>query len=220
MLKDLAQESDLTIKLPVQETFQETIQGEGYWAGTVVDFIRLYGCPVNCYFCDQEYADGGQHLPKTLISISDLIKELRSPRVVISGGEPTIHKHLPNLIKALLNNGKEVSLETAGTHWHNFDSLGLSKLWVTLSPKEHLNQNAKVDKHYWNRANEVKIVISKGDELNYYNRGDLLKKPWNYIYLQPEWEQREITIPKTLELLRQYPTAKLSLQTHKYIGIL
>lgn len=41
--------------IPVHETFQETIQGEGYWSGTPCDFIRLSGCPVGCWFCDTGY---------------------------------------------------------------------------------------------------------------------------------------------------------------------
>lgn len=198
----------------VQETFQQTIQGEGYWAGNVVDFIRLYGCPVQCAWCDQEYADGGKHLPRSRFSIPDLIAELKSPRVVISGGEPTIHQDLLELVNATALTKRRVSIETAGIKWHDFDS----DTWITLSPKEHLVSTAVVNQHYWNRANEVKIVISKGDELDYY-RGNLLEKPWKHIYLQPEWSQQEVTIPITLELLRQYPTAKLSLQTHKYLGI-
>lgn len=198
----------------VQETFQQTIQGEGYWAGSVVDFIRLYGCPVQCAWCDQEYADGGKHLPRSRFDISELIAELKSPRVVISGGEPTIHQDLLELVTAIASAKRRVSIETAGIKWHDFDS----DTWITLSPKEHLVSTAVVNQHYWNRANEVKIVISKGDELDYY-RGNLLEKPWKHIYLQPEWSQKEVTIPITLELLRQYPTAKLSLQTHKYLGI-
>ena len=216
MFKELAEKTE--IKLPIQETFQSTIQGEGYWSGQLVDFIRLHGCPVQCYWCDQEYGDGGKHLPRSLISIPDLISELRSPRVVISGGEPTIHKDLVELVKAIKATKRKVSIETAGIKWHDYPS----NTWITLSPKEHLNPQAPVNDHYWNRANEVKIVVSNGTELDFYleNRGHLLEKPWKHIYFQPEWEQKEVTIPLTLELLKQYPTARLSLQTHKYIGVL
>lgn len=200
--------------ISVQETFQQTIQGEGYWSGAVVDFIRLHGCPVQCPWCDQEYAAGGKHLNRSCITIVDLVSELKSPRVVISGGEPTIHQNLLQLISAIADTRKKISIETAGIKWHNFNS----ETWVTLSPKEHLIPTAVVDHHYWHRANEVKIVIAKGNELDYY-RGNLLEKPCQHIYLQPEWSQREATIPITLELLKQYPIAKLSLQTHKYIGV-
>ena len=35
---------DFNLTIPVHETFQETIQGEGYWSGTPCDFIKLQGC--------------------------------------------------------------------------------------------------------------------------------------------------------------------------------
>jgi 7-carboxy-7-deazaguanine synthase len=34
--------------IPVHETFGPTIQGEGFWTGALVDFVRLAGCPVGC----------------------------------------------------------------------------------------------------------------------------------------------------------------------------
>lgn len=204
------------IAFPVQETFQQTIQGEGYWNGVLVDFIRLYGCPVNCSWCDQEYGDGGKHLPRSRRSISEMMAELKSPRVVISGGEPTIHNNLLTLIAVIEASDRQVSIETAGVKWHSYSS----ETWITLSPKEHINPQAKVKQNYWRRANEVKIVVTDGSEYDYYNRGNLLQKPWKHIYLQPNWENQEVTIPLTLELLRKHPTVRLSLQTHKYIGVL
>ena len=38
-----------------QETFQDTIQGEGAQAGRPCDFVRLYGCPGGWFFCDTGY---------------------------------------------------------------------------------------------------------------------------------------------------------------------
>ena len=108
-----------SVTLAVQETFQETIQGEGRWFGAIVDFIRLYGCPVGCFWCDQDYAEGGKHLPYTHREIRDLVSELKSPRCVISGGEPFTHKYLPELCRAILDSGKQVSIETSGAFWKN-----------------------------------------------------------------------------------------------------
>ena len=64
----------LEIKLPIHETFQSTVQGEGYWTGCLVDFIRLYGCPVGCPWCDTGYADPRANLPSNQSSI--LLPEL------------------------------------------------------------------------------------------------------------------------------------------------
>lgn len=48
--------SKVSQKVLIHETFQNTIQGEGYWTGALVDFIRFYGCPVGCPWCDTGYA--------------------------------------------------------------------------------------------------------------------------------------------------------------------
>jgi organic radical activating enzyme len=204
----------LEIKLPIHETFQSTIQGEGYWTGILVDFIRLAGCPVGCSWCDTGYGNGGKNLPNELHAIAALLRELKSPRVVISGGEPFIHKNLPDLVKALLEEGKEVSIETSGSHWQKVSA----QAWITLSPKEHINPKYPVQEEFWTRANEIKLVISTGEELDFY--GEKLAKFGDIpIYLQPEWNVYQEIIPVILELLKKHPSYRLSLQTHKFIGM-
>jgi organic radical activating enzyme len=204
----------LALKLPIHETFQSTVQGEGYWTGTLVDFIRLAGCPVRCPWCDTGYADGGKDLPHSPRSIADLLTELKSPRVVISGGEPFIHKNLPKLVQALLEVGKQVNIETSGTYWQEVSE----QAWITLSPKQHVSPNYPLQEQFWARANELKLVISTGQELDFYKE-QLSSGFKGYVYLQPEWNERSRTLPMILELLKQNPTYRLSLQTNKYIGV-
>ncbi|NMG08308.1 radical SAM protein [Brasilonema sp. UFV-L1] len=200
--------------IPIHETFQETIQGEGYWSGTPVDFIRLAGCPIGCSWCDTGYGDGGKGLPRIERSFEDLISELKSPRVVISGGEPFIHASLPDLVKSVNSTGRQVSIETSGAFWQDIPP----SAWVTLSPKEHMNPRYPVHPKILKRANEVKIVIADGKELEFYKES-LLNGP-SLVFLQPEWSEREKTLPIALKLLKQYPTYRLSVQLHKMIGVL
>ncbi|CBN59091.1 MULTISPECIES: 7-carboxy-7-deazaguanine synthase QueE [Kamptonema] len=207
-------ESNLHIKLPIHETFQSTVQGEGYWSGTLVDFIRLAGCPVHCPWCDTGYSEGGKDLPNVQRSIVELLTELKSPRVVISGGEPFIHKNLPLLVESLLEVGKQVSIETSGSHWQEV----AGETWITLSPKEHVNPKYPVQEKFWSRANEIKLVISTGEEVNFYRDG-LVSNPNIPVFLQPEWSDRFRAIPIILQLLQQNPGYRLSLQTHKLIGV-
>jgi organic radical activating enzyme len=70
----------------------------------------------------------------------------------------------------------------------------------------------------WERANELKIVISSGHELNFYQE-QLAQNGHIPIYLQPEWYELERTLPLTLDLLRQSPGYRLSVQIHKYIQV-
>lgn len=204
----------------IHETFQETVQGEGYWAGALVDFIRLWGCPVGCPWCDTGYSpsnEGGKHIPREVKSWPELQQELRSPRVVISGGEPFMCRELPWLINAIQFSGREVSVETSGAKWQFISG----RAWVTLSPKQHVSSNYPVEPLFWGRANEVKLVVADGSEIEFYR--DQLEQyqqsGHGHIFFQPEWNARERTIPLCLEALRQFPGARLSLQTHKLIGV-
>ncbi len=203
------------LQVPIHETFQSTVQGEGFWIGTLVDFIRLSGCPVRCSWCDTGYSDGGINAPRDLKSFTELFKELQSPRVVISGGEPFIHKQLPQLVQALLDRGRQVNIETSGAFWQEIPS----SAWITLSPKHHLNPSYPVKELFWQRADEIKFIISTGQELEFY-KDYLLTVPQDCpIFLQPEWHVRDRAVPIILELLQQNPNYRLSIQTHKYIGV-
>lgn len=201
-------------RLKIHETFQSTIQGEGFHAGLMVDFIRLWGCNVGCAWCDTGYADGGSGIGFTERTIDSLISELKSEAVVISGGEPFLNPSLSSLCLAVLDSGRSCHVETSGTFWREIDD----RVWVTLSPK-NLVSAKKTDSRFYDRANEIKIVVSDGTEYDYYNdetRGNLEEKP---CYLQPEWERRTETLPLCLQQIKANPTARLSVQMHKLIGV-
>ncbi|MCL2925229.1 MAG: 7-carboxy-7-deazaguanine synthase QueE [Trichodesmium sp. MAG_R04] len=200
--------------IPIHETFQKTIQGEGYWAGAPVDFIRLAGCPVGCHYCDTGYANGGISLPRQLKTFDELINELFSSRVVISGGEPFIHKQLPALVNRIEATGRQVSIETSGCYWQNISP----KTWVTLSPKQHISPKYPILELMWTRASEVKLVIETGQELEFYSK-ILLGNNRIPVFLQPEWYSRHFTLPLVLELLQENPNYRLSVQLHKYLGL-
>jgi 7-carboxy-7-deazaguanine synthase len=134
--------------------------------------------------------------------------------VVISGGEPFIQKHLPELVQVLLAAGKQVSIETSGSFWQEISP----EAWITLSPKEHINPRYPVQKQFWYRANEVKIVIENGTELDFYQEY-LSAQPHLYVSLQPEWNSSAKALSLILKMLQEKPEYRLSLQTHKYIGV-
>jgi len=147
-------------------------------------------------------------------SIAQLLAQLQSPRVVITGGEPFIHRDLPELVEALLAADKQVSIETSGACWQDVSP----QAWITLSPKEHVNPKYPVQELFWTRANEIKLVISTGEEVEFYHKhlAGNVKIP---VFLQPEWNSKDSALPIILELLKQNPSYRLSLQTHKFIGV-
>ncbi|MCU0537558.1 MAG: 7-carboxy-7-deazaguanine synthase QueE [Hydrococcus sp. Prado102] len=211
----LTEEMQSTDRYVVQEIFN-SVQGEGELAGKWSSFIRLYGCPLSCPFCDTGY---GGIVPQNKIvcnrlTFPEILEQLRSDWVVITGGEPFIHRHkLQSLIYELYKNNKQVQIETSGAFWVELPK----DVWVTLSPKEHCTKYVVVP-DMWERASEIKLVISSGLELDFYR--SYLQSATVPIYLQPEWYGMPETLKITLECLQQFPTAKLSIQMHKYLGLL
>lgn len=92
-----------------------SIQGESSTAGKPCIFVRLWGCPVGCVFCDQPQTVKG----KKRISIENLVAKVHKYKdikeVCITGGEPLIQSDdiLP-LTWELMHDGYDVSIETSG----------------------------------------------------------------------------------------------------------
>ena len=201
----------------IHETFQNTVQGEGYYAGTPADFIRLYGCPVGCFFCDTGYAspDGDYYkkkLPREKRTIQELINELQSPLVVLTGGEPMIHKNLSVLVEAIHKTGRIVSIECSGSYWVDVPDY----TYITLSPKEHISPKYPVLPIFWERANEYKLVVYDKSEFEYYK--DRVKNFKGLKYLSQEHES-ETSNQYAIDLLMQNKDYKISIQTHKYLKL-
>jgi 7-carboxy-7-deazaguanine synthase len=98
--------------LRVTEIFH-SVQGESTWAGLPCTFIRLTGCPLRCVWCDTEYAfHGGERM--SLDAIIDRVREIGTPLVEITGGEPLIHRNAFVLARRLLDLGYTVLVETSG----------------------------------------------------------------------------------------------------------
>lgn len=201
----------MTVK--VHELFGPTIQGEGAWAGVLVDFVRLFGCPVGCPWCDTGYADGGHGIEFQSIPIADIVERCQSSHVVISGGEPFINPHLPNLSRALHEAGHLIHIETSGAYWQDLSV----PAWITLSPKEHLRPQFPVTPQAWAKADEVKIVIETGQEIEFYQ--DRLTRFDGPVYIQPEWNSKDKAVPTILSLLTEHPEWRMSTQLHKFIGV-
>lgn len=92
-----------------------SIDGEGCRTGLPVVFIRLYGCNLNCSYCDTRYSCEQQEYKE--MSLYDILVEVLSygvPRVTLTGGEPLIHPGVKDLIVSLVANDIEVNIETNG----------------------------------------------------------------------------------------------------------
>lgn len=171
--------------LPIHEQFY-TFQGEGVHAGRSAYFIRTFGCPVHCPWCDSAGTWHPDYIPNKIQrfeehALADEVAKTKAEFVVITGGEPTIHD-LTQLSDVLHQIGRPVHLETSGA----FPIKGTID-WITLSPKRWkppLAENVQ-------RAHEFKIIVDTPAALDEYSRmlADLRAKPETPIWLHPEWSQ-------------------------------
>jgi 7-carboxy-7-deazaguanine synthase len=98
--------------LKVSEIFG-SIQGESSWAGLPCAFVRLAGCPLDCRWCDTDYAKtGGQDM--SITAVLDQVAALGHNLVEITGGEPLYQAGAPDLISTLCQSGYSVLVETNG----------------------------------------------------------------------------------------------------------
>lgn len=193
---------------PIVETFH-SVQGEGAWTGTSAFFIRLALCDVGCWFCDTKESWSAKRHPQR--SIAQLVQSAiaaNSAIVVITGGEPLMHD-LTELTQALHQAKQRLHLETSGAHplSGEFD-------WVTLSPKQSKPPHESVYAH----ADELKIVISQAKDFEWAERESEKVSDRVIRYLQPEWSHKE-SLNLIFEYVKQHPEWRISLQTHKLLGV-
>ena len=221
-------------RLKINEMF-ETIQGEGVKTGVPSVFVRLQGCPVGCPWCDTKHTwtldeafltTSDEVLSKTQeseawFSIEDealltLFKEngYQAKHIVITGGEPCMYDLRP-LTALLHDKGYTTQIETSGT----FEVLCDERTYVTVSPKINMKGGYKVLVSALERANEIKHPIAMQKHIDELDAllANVSTLEGKQVCLQPISQQKRAT-----ELAVQTCIARnwrLSLQTHKYIGI-
>jgi 7-carboxy-7-deazaguanine synthase len=206
----------------IKEIFY-TLQGEGTHTGRPAVFCRFAGCNLwtgrerdranaICSFCDTDFfgvgPDGGKF--RTADELADAIARCwpsvngHGKRfVVCTGGEPLLQLD-EAAVAALHARGFEVAIETNGTLE---PPSGLD--WICVSPKAGSQTILR-------RGNELKLVYPQpGTQPETFEADD-----FDHFYLQP---MDGPLVGRNTELALEYclahPQWKLSLQTHKFVGI-
>lgn len=215
----------------VNEIF-ETIQGEATYTGTPAVFVRLQGCPVGCPWCDTKHTwevEPEKEVPATILflkeedaptfsrfSVADLIEcldQFQARHVVITGGEPCLY-NLEAHTKAICDSGRTCQIETSGTFPIRCDD----RCFVTLSPKLDMPGNLEVLDEAYQRANEVKYPLGKESDIQKIAERVIVKmRPDCVLWVQPLSQS-----PKATSLCVKSATEqgwKVSIQTHKFIGV-
>jgi 7-carboxy-7-deazaguanine synthase (Cx14CxxC type) len=206
----------------VKEVFF-TLQGEGFNTGTPAVFCRFAGCNLwtgheehraiaVCQFCDTDFVgtDGvGGGRFRTADELAAAVAgawaaESSAERfVVCTGGEPLLQLDRA-AIDALHHEGFRVAIETNGTVAAP-DGID----WICVSPKAG-----------------SQLVLTAGDELKlvYPQAGldpaDVVDLEFQHRFLQPmDGPNREANTARAVRYCLEHPRWRLSLQTHKYLGI-
>lgn len=206
------------MKYPVVEKFK-AVQGEGLYAGVPMAFIRLKGCSVGktiCHGCDTDFdkllpwMGGGEFEPSEL---RDWIGTYT--HICLTGGEPLNHDLGPLLDELKWYN---IHIETSGTVELPDWSTPYFSPFICVSPKPGYLP------HVVEKANEIKVIVgglgngegwpTLEDALAWSNKG-------KDVFLQPRNKKNEpdrLTLAHALELVKQYPQLRLSVQLHKFLG--
>ncbi len=199
-----------------------TLQGEGAWTGRPAVFCRFAGCNLwtgreqdrhkaICRFCDTDFVGtdgplGGKYTAEALAQqVASLWPEgdTGRPYVVCTGGEPLLQLDEP-LIEAFHDAGFEVAVETNGTR---AAPPGID--WICVSPKAG-----------------APLVQTSGHELKlvYRQEGALPEQfahlDFQHFFLQPmDGPEREHHTRQAIAYCLAHPQWRLSIQTHKWLGI-
>lgn len=225
------------MQYPVNEIFQ-TIQGEGAFTGVPSIFIRLQGCPVGCAWCDTKHtwtlddafqlkpeqttelvektADDEKWSQLSALALIEIIKQkgYTATHIVITGGEPCLYD-LTALTDELHNQGFKTQIETSGT----FEVKTNDNTFVTVSPKVAMKGGYEVLESALLRADEIKHPVATQNHIDDLD-GLLAGLPAEYqqrVCLQPiSQKQRATELATKVCIERNW---RLSIQTHKYLGI-
>lgn len=206
-----------------------TLQGEGAQSGRAAVFCRFTGCNLwsgqekdranaKCYFCDTDFItpdpSGGRF--ESSDALSGEIEKIWTARVtekhdvkrfvVFTGGEPLLQLDSA-LLKSVKQNGFQIAVETNGTI---VAPEGID--WLTVSPKPN-----------------SELLQITGDELKLVYPHEVIPEqvahlPFTHFFLSPlaverDPEQTQRNIEQTVAYCETHPQWRLSLQSHKFIGI-
>jgi organic radical activating enzyme len=190
----------------VNEIFY-SLQGEGFWTGTPMVFVRLSGCNLQCPFCDTD------HFAYTEMSASQIVSEVRScsdtcTRICLTGGEPCLQAD-DALLEAFHAAGYTVHMETNGTR-----PVPSGVDWVTVSPKNQVTGLQGNGTVVLKKADELKLVLAPG-----VDPSEWASFPATWHFLQPCDSAGHMNTEETITYIQSHPIWRLSLQTHKLLNI-
>ena len=186
-----------------------SLQGEGVRAGTANVFVRFAACNLTCkmethgFDCDTEFSNGR---PFALGELLTETAKIGGPcrNVILTGGEPLLQVD-EDLLRQLRMLGWYIAVETNGSK-----PVPPGIDWVTCSPK----------------VAEHAVQVERADEVKYVRHpGQALPKPYctaTYYLLSPAFTTDGVdraALAWVIQLCKEHPTWRLSMQQHKLWGV-
>lgn len=211
-----------------------TIQGEGPFSGEAATFIRLYGCNLQCPWCDTDYTSKAElcsplALADEVLNNYQMPRKVPNPLVVITGGEP-FRQNITPIVKLLAGMDFRVQIESNGTLYPGDDFPWSNRLvTVVVSPK-----TGKIHPTTARKAHVYKYVLSwdavASDGLpetalsHTLGRHDRVARPpadWEGpIFLNPMDAQDEITNMENMKAVVRsvmtFQRFRMGIQLHKH----
>ncbi len=160
-------------KLRITEIFL-SLQGESRSVGWPTVFVRLTGCPLRCVYCDTTYAfSGGES--RTIDDILEQVRSYQTRHVCVTGGEPLAQPGCTTLLRALVKQGHEVSLETSGALDISAVDRRVTKVIDLKTPSSgEMGRNLYANIDHLLPTDQIKFVIM--NELDYQWAMGMLEK--------------------------------------------
>lgn len=202
--------ADLQTVYNIVEIFH-SVQGEGYRSGIPHVFIRFGKCNLRCEWCDTNFDEYDE---QTVATILQQVAQYPCKNIIFTGGEPMLNDLWP-LARPLKQQGYHLSVESNGTVAIPEGLLD----WICISPKDQMYPQVSVKQR---SGDELKCVYV-GQSLSLY---DDLKEGFNHLFLQPCYDETDTveengrSFALTESVVKEHPDWRLSLQTHKWMGIL
>lgn len=206
--------------MKINEIFY-SISGESIQSGFPAIFIRTYGCPLRCSYCDTSYSYEGSDY--TEMSVMEIVKEVEQytcRRIILTGGEPLIQPDVHDLILQLLINGYTIEIETSGcvdiTPYRNLYDVIVTMDWKGPSSKMH-DKMVYENLHKLRDCDVLKFVVGSIEDLEEMKTILHLDKPSCHIFVSPVLGSIQLQDIVNYILENNIQNVRFQLQIHKYI---
>ena len=198
-----------------------SIEGEGKRMGLPTTFIRLYGCNLNCSYCDTRYAcENKEYVEMDLYEIIGTVRRFNVNNVTITGGEPLIQEDIVELVYMLAKEGFDINIETNGSVQIPSELRFFENVFFTVdykSPSSGMEEEMILQD--LNKRDVLKCVVS--DEKDLLKMAEKLNKTYytkkENIFVSPVFGKISPTTIAEFIMKYNLDYVKVQVQLHKIL---